>query len=161
KHWLPRQGGASAPRLCPRVGPGFGVPQEIGHRLVLAGGEAAEPLGGGSDVPPGGERMQGDALGGEARLGMREDAVIEDDEGMLDLAAGLADGADEIELGGALAGEVLDQEDARTLGEPALDLGVAAEPLGLLSDVEHRQRQPVGDPGGERYPGGLAAGDRI
>src|SRR6185437_6095938 len=106
--------------------------------------EAAEALGHRRDVPPGGERVERDALGLQARLGVREDAVIEDDKGVADLAAGLADRPDEIELGGALAREVLDEQYAGAVGEQALDLGVASKPLRLLSDIEHRQGEPVG-----------------
>jgi hypothetical protein len=105
--------------------------------------------------------MQGDALGREARFGVREDAVIEDHKGMADLAAGLADRPHEIELRRALAGEILDQQHPRVVLQLALDLGVAAKAFGLLAHIKHRQRQPVGDPRRERNPGGLPAGDRV
>ena len=90
-----------------------------------------------------------------------EDAVVEDDEGVGDLGAGGADRLGEADLRAAVGGQVLDEEDARALGERALDLGVAAEALGLLADVEHRQRQALGDPGGEGDARGLAAGDGV
>ena len=90
-----------------------------------------------------------------------EDAVVEDDERVRDLAAGGADRLGEAQLRAAVGGEVLDQQHPRALGHRALDLGVAPEALGLLAHVEHRQAEPLGDPGGERDAGGLAAGDRV
>ena len=77
------------------------------------------------------------------------------------MTAGLADRAHKIELRGALARQILDQEHAGLVPQFPLDLRVAPEALGLLPDIEHRQRQPVGDPGGKRDSGRLAAGDRV
>src|SRR5580704_18270171 len=72
---LPRRG-------RPRGRPVFRVFQERPHFFVLARLEPAHLRGDSRDIPPGGERVQRDALGGEARFGMREDAVIEDHERM-------------------------------------------------------------------------------
>src|SRR3546814_6779995 len=77
---------------------------------------------------------------------------------MRDLGAGPADGIDEVQLGAAVGGEVLHQQHAAALAKGAFDLGVAAEALGLLAHVEHRQAEPLGDPGGEGNAGRLAAG---
>ena len=92
---------------------------------------------------------------------LREDAVVEHHEGVVDLLAGLAQRLAERDLGAAVGGEVLDQDGAMAFRHRALDPGVAAKPFGLLADVEHRQHQPVGDPGRERDAGGLAARDRV
>src|SRR5260370_34352697 len=58
--------------LSPRGGaglrPGFGISEEALDRRVLTGGEAALAFRGLCHVPPGGERQEGNAFGGEARL---------------------------------------------------------------------------------------------
>ncbi len=122
-------------------------------------GQVAIPPADLEDVPPGGEVMQANA-GRLERFGrIREDVVVEDGEGVGDLGAGVADRLGELDLAAAVGGQVLDQEHARALLQRALDLGVAAEALRLLAHIEHGQRQPVGQPGGEGNAGRLAARD--
>ena len=53
-------------------------------------------------------------------------------------AARIAQRLAEVDLGPAIGGEVLDEQRARPVAQVALDLGVAAEALGLLADVDHR-----------------------
>ena len=86
---------------------------------------------------------------------------MEDDEAVGDLGAGLAQRLDEGELAAAVGRQVLDQQHAHALGHVALDLGLAAEALGLLAHIEHRQAEPLGDPGGEGNARRLAAGDGV
>ena len=105
--------------------------------------------------------VQPQAVAGERVDRLREDAVVEDDEGVRDLGAGGAQRLGEPELRAAVGGQILDQQHPRALGQRPLDLRVAAEALGLLADVEHRQAEPLGDPGGEGDARGLAAGDRV
>src|SRR5579862_2151251 len=112
--------------------PALGMLEEGSDRRILSGREVAETVRHLEHVPPRGESVQLHALGLEAGHALREDAVVEDHEGVVDPAAGVPDRMDEVELGGALAREILDQEHARALGHLALDLGVAAEALGLL-----------------------------
>src|SRR5260221_12175248 len=90
--------------------PVVGIVEEGFDGGELGRGEIAQALGHGEDIPPRGERVQRDLLGGEAVDALREDAVMEDDESMADLTPGGTNGVDEIELRGALAGEVLDQQ---------------------------------------------------
>src|SRR5689334_13942591 len=105
-------------------------------RRILREREVAEPVRYLEHVPPGRERMQLDSLGLEAGHALREDPVVKDHEGVADLAAGVPDRVDEIELGGALAREVLHQEHTRALRHLALDLRVPAEAFGLLAHIE-------------------------
>src|ERR1043165_9081019 len=140
--------------------PGVRILEEGFDRRELARREIAHALGDGEHVPPGGEGVEANLFGGQRLEALWEDAVMEDDEGVADDPAGGADRADEVELRGALAREILDQQHARPLRHLALDLGVAAEALRLLADIEHRQGHALGDPGGEGDAGGLAAGDR-
>src|SRR3546814_16813367 len=92
---------------------------------------------------------------GEGGDAFGEDAVVKDDEGMRDLATGVADRIDEVQLRATVGREVLDQQHAAALRKIALDLGVAAEALRLLAHVEHRQAEPFGDPRREGDAGGL------
>ena len=123
--------------------------------------EVALVLGDGERVPPGREPMQGDAPFGERGDGLREDAVVKDHEAVRDFAARRAQRLDEVQLGAAVGRQVLDQKDARAFGQMPFDLGVAAEALGLLAHVDHRQVEAFGDPGGEGDAGGLAAGNAV
>src|SRR3546814_21163243 len=80
---------------------------------------------------------------------------------MVDLATGVAERIDEVQLRATVGREVLDQQNAAALRKIALDLGVAAEALRLLAHVEHRQAEPFGDPRREGDAGGLATGAAV
>src|SRR6185312_1047232 len=159
RRWL--RGGGAAAAAAARRRPAVGIVEERLDRGELLGREISGLVGDAQHVPPGREPMQRHVLRRQARQAFREDAVIEDDEAVADGAAGLADGLHEIELRGALAGEILDEQDAGALGHLALDLSVAAESFGFFAHIEHRQRQALGDPRGEGDAGGLAAGDGV
>jgi hypothetical protein len=88
-------------------------------------------------------------------------AVEEHHEGVIDDRAGVAQRLGEADFGLAVGGQVLDQQRALALGHVALDQRLAAEALGFLADIGHRRGHPVGDPGGERDAGGLAARDHL
>src|SRR4051812_13375914 len=128
----------SAGRLCGPSTSRWG-PSESSRSPRIAWREAPLALGGPRDIPPCRERQQCDSLGGEARLDLRENAVVEDHEGLVNMAAGLADSPYEIQLRSAFAGEVLNQQNACLLLQFAFDLGVSAEPFRLLAHIEHRQ----------------------
>src|SRR2546430_11396776 len=98
---------------------------------------------------------------GEDLLRLGIDVVVEIDEHVIDYGARIAQRLAEINLGAAVGGEVLDQQRARAFADVALDLRVAAEALGLLPHVLHRQRKALGDPGGIRDASRLAAGDDV
>src|SRR3546814_6671338 len=93
-----------------RGGPGLGVLQEMPYLLHLVGSEVAARLGDAERVPPGGQRVQRDPLLGEGGDAFGEDAVVKDDEGMRDLATGVADRIDEVQLRATVGREVLDQD---------------------------------------------------
>src|SRR3546814_6458750 len=93
-----------------RGGPGLGVLQEMPYLLHLVGSEVAARLGDAERVPPGGQRVQRDPLLGEGGDAFGEDAVVKDDEGMRDLATGVADRIDEVQLRATVGREVLDQQ---------------------------------------------------
>ena len=95
------------------------------------------------------------------RRAFGEDVVEKDDEDMLDLGPCGAQRIAEVRLAAAIRGHVLDQQDALPGGQMSFDLRVAAETLGLLAHVLHRQHQPVGDHGGERNARRLTAGDGV
>ena len=105
--------------------------------------------------------MQSDAEIAKDLLALRIDAVEENDDAVVADAAGVADRLDEIDLALAVGGEVFDQQHPLAVLQLAFDLRAAAEALGLLADVLHRQTEPFGDPGGEGDAGGLAARHRI
>src|SRR3546814_5664460 len=113
----------------------------MSYLLHLVGSEVAARLGDAERVPPGGQRVQRDPLLGEGGDAFGEDAVVKDDEGMRDLATGVADRIDEVQLRATVGREVLDQQHAAALRKIALDRGVAAEALRLLAHVEHRQAE--------------------
>src|SRR5438034_3933230 len=115
----------------------------------------------GEYVPPGGEVMQPHVEVGEDLLRLGIDVVVEIDEHVVDYGARIAQRLAEINLGAAVGGEVLDQQRARAFADVALDLRVAAEALGFLPHVLHWQRKALGDPGGIRDAGRLAAGDDV
>src|SRR5258708_3618263 len=97
----------------------------------------------------------------EDLLRVGEDIVVEVDEHVIDQRAGVAQRLAEIYLGAPVGGEILDQQRARPFADVALDLRIAAEALGLLPHVLHRQAEALGDPGGVGNAGGLAAGDDV
>ena len=101
--------------------------------------------------------MQLDAARRQHLDALREDAVVEDHEAVGDLGLGLLQRLDEDQLAAAVGGEVLDQQHALAGLEVALDLGHAAEALGLLAHVDHRLLGQRRQEGGERDAGGLAA----
>src|SRR4051794_27153633 len=105
--------------------------------------------------------MQRDAEVAEDFLALRINVVKENDDAVLALPAGVANGLDEIDLALAVGGEVLDQQDTLAVVELSFDLRAAPESLRLFADVLHRQIEPVGDPGRERDSRGFAARDRI
>jgi hypothetical protein len=82
----------------------------------------------------------------------REDVVAEVDE-----HARRSRGAARLETRSSSVAEVLDEERARALAHIALDLRVAAEALGLLAHVLHRQAETLGDPRRVGDSGGLAS----
>ena len=105
--------------------------------------------------------MQFDTFGGELLLGVLEDVIIEDDKGVADLGTGGADGLDKAQLAAAVGRQILDKKHALAVADITLDSGVAAETLGLLADVMHRQAGALGKPGGKRNAGRLAAGHGV
>src|SRR4029077_13361391 len=86
-------------------------------------------------VPPGSQRMQLDAGDRQRFDALWKDAVVEDHETVADFGLGLLQGIDEHQLAATVGGEILDQQHALAGLEVALDLGHAAEALGLLADV--------------------------
>src|SRR5579872_1602023 len=153
---LRRLGGA-AMRLRPRGR----ILHELFHFPELAFVELAALLRRLEHVPPGGERVQGDAEIAQDFFAFGKDVVEEEDEAVLDHGAGLAQRLAEIDLAAPVGGHVFDQQHAVTLLEMALDLRVAAKTLRLLAHILHRQHQPIRHPGGKRDAGGFAAGDAV
>src|SRR5580704_5392655 len=123
--------------------------------------ELAALLGHFQNIPPGGERMQGDAQIPEDLFALGKDVVEEEHEDMLDHGAGLAQRLTEIDLAAAVGSHVLDQQHTVARLEVAFDLGITAEALRLLAHILHRQHELVGHPGRERNARGFPAGDRI
>src|SRR5712671_3516188 len=96
-------------------------------------------LGLGQHIPPGRQRMMRNTQIGQQLQPFGKDVVIEDDEGVIAFHPGLAQRIDEIHLAAAVGRHVLDQKHAAPVLDLAFDLGIAAETLGLLADILHRQ----------------------
>ena len=122
----------AASRWTAGILPGAGGVQEgfdFGEGGVVEGPAVA---GGGQHVPPGAEGVQAEAMGGEFRLRIGEDAVGEDHGGVGAGGPGFADGVDERKFRAAVGGEVFDEEDALAFGHRAFDAGIATVALGFL-----------------------------
>src|SRR5262249_18128181 len=142
--WQKAKIGASSRRLAAMAGrPALGIVEESSYPGEVVARQAAKLLGGGQHVPPGGEPVQGHAELGQRGHALREDAVVEDHQGMLNAALALPDRLDEVDLAAAIGRQILDQQHALAGRHRALDLVAAAEALGLLADIEHRQLEPL------------------
>src|SRR5689334_3841447 len=119
--------------------PAFGIVEKAPHGLDASDIQALALFGCGQHIPPCRKSVQTHADRGQARNTLREDAVMEHHHGVGNLAFGLADRLNEIELAAAVGSEVLHQQAAAARLHLALDLGVTAETFRLLADVEHRQ----------------------
>src|SRR3546814_18380348 len=122
-----------------RGGPGLGVLQEMPYLLHLVGSEVAARLGDAERVPPGGQRVQRDPLLGEGGAACGEDAVVNDAEGLRDLATGVAECNDEAQLRSTVGRAVLDQQHAAGYRKTALELGVEADATRPHASVATRQ----------------------
>ena len=127
---LPRRGGAV-------YGPVSGSSKKASDLVVLPGLETAHLFGHRRDIPPGGERVQRDALGGKARFGVREDAVMKITKvwEISPPAWRIARTNMSFEVP-SLARSSTKSTRASSFSS-ALDLRVAAKALGLLPDVDH------------------------
>ena len=112
-------------------------------------------------VPPRAQMVQGDVHPRQGLERAREHAVEEHDERVVHDRARVTQRLREADLRLPVGGEVLDQQRALALRHVALDQRIATEALRLLAHIRHRSAHPIGDPGGERDAGGLAAGDRL
>ena len=92
---------------------------------------------------------------------LRKDVVVKDDESVTHDRTGVAQRLTKLELALAVGGQIFDQQNSRAFVEIAFDLSAAAEPLGLLSHVLHRQHKSIRQPCRERNARRFAAGDRI
>src|SRR3954468_2622140 len=107
--------------------PAGGVVQELLDLGKLGRIELAAGLGELEHVPPRAQMMQLDVEVGEDLLAIRIDAVIEDDEDVLDRGAGGPQRIAEVDLAAAVGGQVFDQQHALAGFQVTLDLGVPAE----------------------------------
>jgi len=118
--------------------PAGGIVQELLdlgelHRIELAAG-----LGELQHIPPGAQMMQLDVKLGQDLLAVRINAVIEDDEDVLDHGASGAERIAEVDLAAAVGGQVFDQQHALAGLQMPFDLGVPSEALRFLAHVLHR-----------------------
>ncbi len=105
--------------------------------------------------------MQCEIMVFELRACLLEDIVEEDDQRMLQDAAGFTDRIGEADFRATVRGQILDEEHTLTLAQISLDARIAPESLGLFADINHRQVKAIGDPSRERYPGRFATRDNI
>src|SRR5690606_9988383 len=94
-------------------------------------------------------------------LAVGEYPVMEHHEYVIHARPRVSQRGAEVRLAAPVRGEVLDEQDALAFLDMTLDLSVAPEPLGLLTNILHRQHQAIGHPGGKRDTRRLAPGDRI
>ena len=118
-------------------------------------------LAGVQHVPPGAQAVQGDIHVCQRFEGAGKHAVEEHHEGVVDDRAGITQRVGKADLRLAVRRQVLHQQRALADRHIALDQRVLAETFRLLAHIGHRRMHPVGDPGGERNTGGLAAGHRL
>ena len=105
--------------------------------------------------------VQIDVHAAECIEAAREHAVEEHHEGVVDDRPGVAQGLTELDLAGAVGGEVLDQQGPPAVRHVPLDQCIPAKAFRLLAHVGHRGQHAIGDPGGERDAGGFPAGDHV
>ncbi len=105
--------------------------------------------------------MQSDAEFRHDLLRLRKNIIEEKHESVVALLPGLAQGVAEIHLAASVGCEIFDEKRAFAVVNIALDLGVAAEAFRLLSDILHREHEPVREPSGIGNPSRLAAGDHL
>src|SRR5690554_1988432 len=120
-----------------RGGPTVRVFEKASHLSDAAVIEVALRLGGGECVPPGAKRMQLDAGSLQLSDALGEDAVVEHDEAMCNLCAGVTQCFDEAKFAAPVRRQVLDQKHAGTFRKASLDPGIAPETLGLFAHVDH------------------------
>src|SRR5947207_3596095 len=135
--------------------------QELLELRNLRGLQIAALLHHRQHIPPSRQAVQPHAEVGERFLRLWKDVVIKVDEHVLDDGARLAQRAYEIDLRAAVGREVFHQERAGAFADIAFDLCIAAEALGLLAYILHRQPQAIGDPGRVGDAGRLATGHDV
>ena len=141
--------------------PSHRVLQEAPHLDQGRFGEIRPVAAGLQHVPPGAEVVQLDLHLAQGVEAAGEHPVEQHHEGVVDDGTGVAQRLAELDLGGAVGGEVFHQQGALAFRHVALDQRVAAESLRLFAHIGHRGHHPVGDPGGEGNARGLAAGHHL
>ena len=127
----------------------------------IFGSNLSHRFGDREHVAPGSERMQRDAEIAEDFLALRVDVVEEDHEAVVAFAVGVAQRLDEVDLAlPSVARSSTSSTRWPGINWPSI-CAPRPKPFGFLAHILHRQIEPVGDPGGERNAGGLAARHRV
>src|SRR5215217_9259036 len=106
----------------------------VGELALL---ELAARFRNGQHIPPGREVMHGNSEVADDFFALWKNVIEEEDEGVLNLAARLAQRIAKVNLAAAVRGHILDQQHALAFDQMTFNLRSAAEALRFLADVEH------------------------
>src|SRR5690606_16842549 len=104
-------------------------------------------------IAPGGNMMKGYLTIFKAGLRLRKYSIKEEGYGMIHNTSGRAYGVDKLEHAAAGSRQIFDHQDASALRHVPLDLCIAPVTLRRLSNVNHRQGEPLGQERSKRDPG--------
>src|SRR5690606_13990136 len=112
-------------------------------------------------IHPGRETMQANIHLPQPLDAFRKDPVVENHECVIHHRTRGAQRIAEGDLASAIARQILNKQDALSFMKITFDLSHPAKTLGLLSDVDHRKRHPLGNPRRKWDSCGLSACDHV